>query len=146
MLLFRNSILLILGLSALAAGPVFALDWRQVSVGSVRFRVEIAQTTQEREQGLMYRRELPPDQGMLFIQPPNRVIFWMKNTLIPSDILYFDTNGWLSQIEASARPCITPTCPFYPSDRDDIRYVLEINAGEAARRGIRVGDRLQLEE
>lgn len=144
--LFRNSILLIFGLSTLVVGPVLAFDWQQVSVGSARFRVEIAQTSQEREQGLMYRRELPPDQGMLFIQPPNRAIFWMKNTLIPLDILYFDTNGWLSQIEASARPCMTPTCPLYPSDRDDIRYILELNAGEAARRGIRVGDRLRLEE
>ncbi|MER2601562.1 MAG: DUF192 domain-containing protein [Candidatus Competibacter phosphatis] len=61
------------------------------------------------------------------------------------DLLYFDINGWLSQIEAGVPPCATPTCPLYPSDTSEVRYILEINAGEAARRGIRVGDRLRLE-
>ncbi|MDG4553100.1 MAG: DUF192 domain-containing protein [Candidatus Competibacter sp.] len=132
-------------LAALAAAPAFALDPRRVTVGSAAFQVEIAQTPQERERGLMYRRELPRDRGMLFVQSPGPAVFWMKNTYIPLDLLYFDVNGWLSQIEADVPPCATPTCPLYPSDTSEVRYILEINAGEAARRGIRVGDRLQLE-
>lgn len=142
---YRSVILLSCWLVALATAPAFAFDLRRVTVGPTTFQVEIAQTPQERERGLMYRRELPRDQGMLFVQSPGPAVFWMKNTYIPLDLLYFDINGWLSQIEADVPPCATPTCPLYPSDTSEVRYILEINAGEAARRGIRVGDRLRLE-
>jgi len=142
---YRSFMLLSCWLAALATVPTFALDLRRVTVGPTTFQVEIAQTPQERERGLMYRRELPRDQGMLFVQSPGPAVFWMKNTYIPLDLLYFDINGWLSQIEADVPPCATPTCPLYPSDTSEVRYILEINAGEAVRRGIRVGDRLRLE-
>ena len=142
---YRSVILLSCWLVALATASAFAFDLRRVTVGPATFQVEIAQTLQERERGLMYRRELPRDQGMLFVQSPGPAVFWMKNTYIPLDLLYFDINGWLSQIEADVPPCATPTCPLYPSDTREVRYILEINAGEAARRGIRVGDRLRLE-
>ena len=142
---YRSVILLSCWLVALATASAFAFDLRRVTVGPATFQVEIAQTLQERERGLMYRRELPRDQGMLFVQSPGPAVFWMKNTYIPLDLLYFDINGWLSQIEADVSPCATPTCPLYPSDTSEVRYILEINAGEAARRGIRVGDRLRLE-
>ena len=69
----------------------------------------------------------------------------MKNTHIPLDLLYFDADGRLSQIEANVPPCKTPVCPVYPSETATVGYILEINAGEAARRGIRLGDRLRLE-
>lgn len=142
---YRSVILLSCWLVALASTSAFAFDLRRVTVGPATFQVEIAQTLQERERGLMYRRELPRDQGMLFVQSPGPAVFWMKNTYIPLDLLYFDINGWLSQIEADVPPCATPTCPLYPSDTSEVRYILEINAGEAARRSIRVGDRLRLE-
>ena len=142
---YRSVILLSCWLVALATASAFAFDLRRVTVGPTTFQVEIAQTLQERERGLMYRRDLPRDQGMLFVQSPGPAVFWMKNTYIPLDLLYFDINGWLSQIEAGVPPCAMPTCPLYPSDTSEVRYILEINAGEAARRGIRVGDRLRLE-
>ena len=82
---------------------------------------------------------------MLFVQSPGPALFWMKNTYIPLDLLYFDAGGTLLQIQADTPPCATPSCPIYPSDIDTVRYILEINAGEAARRGIHVGDRLRLE-
>jgi len=69
----------------------------------------------------------------------------MKNTYIPLDLLYFNADGRLLQIEAGVLPCVTPTCPIYPSATATVRYILEINAGEAARRGIRIGDPLRLE-
>jgi uncharacterized membrane protein (UPF0127 family) len=125
--------------------PVQALDLSRIAVGSETFQVEVARTPQQRQQGLMFRRELPQDQGMLFEQPPGPAAFWMKNTSIPLDLLYFDAGGRLLQIEASAPPCTTPICPIYRSATATVRYILEINAGEAARRGIRVGDRLRLE-
>jgi hypothetical protein len=118
--------------------------WR-VTVGPATFRVEMARTPQERARGLMFRRELPMDRGMLFVQPTGPAVFWMKNTYIPLDLLYFDAEGRLSQIVANAPPCETPSCPMYPSAAPTVRYILEINAGEAARRGIRPGDRLELE-
>jgi uncharacterized membrane protein (UPF0127 family) len=143
--LFRGFTLLSFWLAALMVGPVRALELTRVTVGSAAFQVEMAQTAQERERGLMFRRELPHDRGMLFVQSSGPAAFWMKNTYIPLDLLYFDADGALLQIEANTPPCTTPTCPIYPSNTVTVRYILEINAGEAARRGIRVGDRLQLE-
>lgn len=136
---------LLLGLIALAVESANALDLKRVTVGSATFRVEMAITPQERERGLMFRRELPGDRGMLFVQPPGPAVFWMKNTYISLDLLYFDAEGRLAQIVANVPPCATPTCPVYPSKTAMVRYILEINAGEAARRGIQVGDRLRLE-
>lgn len=128
-----------------AAVPGLARDLRPVTVGPATFQVEMARTAQERARGLMFRRELPRDQGMLFVQPTGPATFWMKNTYIALDLLYFDPDGRLLQIVAEAPPCATPTCPIYPSESATVRYILEINAGEAARRGIQVGDRLRLE-
>ena len=136
---------LLLGSIALAVESANALELKRVTVGSATFRVEMAITPQERERGLMFRRELPGDRGMLFVQPPGPAVFWMKNTYIPLDLLYFDAEGRLLQLEANAPPCVTPVCPVYPSATATVRYILEINAGEAARRGIRPGDRLGLE-
>jgi uncharacterized membrane protein (UPF0127 family) len=136
---------LLLGLTGWPVEPVSALQLKRVMVGSAAFRVEMAQTPEERERGLMFRRELPANQGMLFVQPPGPALFWMKNTYIPLDLLYFDAEGWLLQIEANVPPCTAPNCPIYPSETATVRYILEINAGEAARRGIRVGDRLRTE-
>lgn len=116
-----------------------------VTVGSVRFQVEIARTPQERELGLMFRRELPSDQGMLFEQPVGRAIFWMKNTYIPLDLLYFDAEGRLAEIQANAQPCVTQDCRLYPSKSAAVRYILELNAGEAAKRGIQPGDQLRMQ-
>jgi hypothetical protein len=133
------------GLATLTGEPAFALHLARVTVGSAAFQVEMAQTLEERQQGLMFRQELPPERGMLFVQPPGPALFWMKNTYIPLDLLYFDAGGTLLQIQADTPPCTTPNCPIYPSDTDTVRYILEINAGEARRRGIRIGDRLRLE-
>lgn len=131
--------------TAMAGRLAVALDLTRVTVGPAAFQVEMARTAQERERGLMFRRELPRDGGMLFVQAPGPATFWMKNTYIPLDLLYFDADGRLLQVEAGVLPCVTPTCPIYPSATATVRYVLEINAGEAARRGIRVGDQLRLE-
>ena len=141
----RHGFAALLGLTTLIVAPVLALDLARVTVGPATFQVEVAQTIEERQQGLMFRRELPQGQGMLFVQPPGPAAFWMKNTYIPLDLLYFDADGKLLQIRADTPPCTTPNCPIYPSATTTVRYILEINAGEAARRGIQVGDRLRLE-
>ena len=97
--------------TVMAGRSAVALDWAQITVGPATLRVEMARTPQERERGLMFRRALPQDQGMLFVQAPGPAAFWMKNTYIPLDLLYFDADGRLLQIEARAPPCSTPTRP-----------------------------------
>ena len=128
--------------------PIVAVtaELTRLTVGSAEFQVELAQTPEQRERGLMYRAALPDGRGMLFVQPPGPAVFWMKNTLIPLDLLYFDSEGRLSQIVAEAPPCKIANCPLYPSQTPTVRYILEINAGEAARRGIRIGERLTFEK
>lgn len=105
------------------------------------FTIEIADDDAEREMGLRNRTTLAPDSGMLFIfERPQRVAFWMKNTLMPLDILYFDGERRLTQIFPDAPPCERDPCAVYPSDHDDIRYVLELGSGEAHTIGTKIGD------
>jgi uncharacterized membrane protein (UPF0127 family) len=104
------------------------------------FTVEIAATPAEQEHGLMDRTSMPADHGMLFVFPDSQPrTFWMKNTLIPLDILFFDAARHLVTIQADAQPCKADPCKLYPSDTS-ARYVLELNAGTAARLGARKGD------
>lgn len=116
-----------------------------VQVGAAAFSVEVADTDEKRHRGLMFRRYLPADQGMLFTQPPGRAEFWMKNTLIPLDLLFFDADGTLVEVLPEVQPCRQSPCPIYPSASAAVVYILEINGGEARRRSIRVGDTLSLD-
>jgi len=116
-----------------------------IRVNDTRFHVEIAQTLQERQQGLMFRTQLPADHGMLFIQPEAApTAFWMKNTYIPLDLLYFDSAGRLQEIYAGVPPCTVPACPSYVSN-GPIKYILEINAGSAQRFDLKPGAQLHLQ-
>ncbi|GAA4813942.1 hypothetical protein GCM10011365_19810 [Marinicella pacifica] len=119
----------------------------QVSINEVTFQVSLAEDDNSRAMGLMYKKSLPPDAGMLFIFPDSRPrAFWMKNTLIPLDILYFNHNKILVSIQADVPPCrnTTSRCPNYPSEKP-AQYVLEINAGLADKYGFKVGDELILD-
>lgn len=105
-----------------------------VELGGERYLVEIARTDAELARGLMFRDELPKGHGMLFLwdhEAPRA--FWMKNTRIPLDILYFDAQRRLVSVAANTPPCsLGDRCPSYPSE-GPAQYVLEINAGEARR-------------
>ena len=120
-------LLMLLSACAAARAP-----W--VEVGGERFQVEIADDDAERSRGLMFREAMPPDHGMLFIhdrQEPQA--YWMKNTKIPLDILYFDRQRRLVSQQRDVPPCSAgDRCPPYPS-RGPALYVLELNAGQAAR-------------
>ncbi|HEV8693669.1 MAG TPA: DUF192 domain-containing protein [Lysobacter sp.] len=105
-----------------------------VELGGQRYAVEIADDDAERERGLMFRDELASDRGMLFIHDREEPqAYWMKNTRIPLDILYFDNSRRLVSQQRDVPPCaLGDGCPPYPSSVA-ARYVLELNAGEAAR-------------
>lgn len=106
-------------------------DW-----GQARFSVELADSADERARGLMFRDFLPAGGGMLFVYPrPGRVAFWMRNTLIPLDILFLDQTGTVTYIHANAEPGNETPIP----GGDAVRFVLEINGGLAARLGLEEG-------
>ncbi len=112
----------------------------KVCTDEICFDVEIADSLSERKQGLMYREHLEENKGMLFIFDEQKIHpFWMKNTLIPLDIIWIDEQMEIVSIFPNAQPCKTEQC-------DSIRplkkakYVLEINGGMAAEKGIDVHD------
>lgn len=110
--------------------------------GKVSVSVEIATTPEAREVGLMNRTELDHDAGMLFIYPPNRAIaLWMKNTLIPLDMLFIDKWGIIRFIKHDAQPHdLTPV----PEPTGIVaRAALELNGGRAEALGIKIGDQVQ---
>ncbi len=129
---------------ALVAGCASGHDaW--VELGGERYTVEVADDEAERARGLMFRDELPAGRGMLFIHPREEPqAYWMKNTRIPLDILYFDDARQLVSQQRDVPPCsLGDRCPPYPSDAP-ARYVLELNAGEATKLGLANGAQLRL--
>ncbi|MDT8329378.1 MAG: DUF192 domain-containing protein [Roseovarius sp.] len=104
--------------------------------GEAAFRVELADTDAERAQGLMHRESLAASAGMLFVYPePKSVGFWMKNTLIPLDMIFMDATGTVRRIGHEAQP--HDERPVMGGD--GIQTVLEINGGLARRIGISEG-------
>ena len=116
----------------------------RVVLGGKTFDVEIADSSQEQALGLMFRDSMPEDAGMLFIFPNEAPrSFWMKNTRIPLDIMYFDRELRMVSLSANTPPCKVTRCPSYPSTGPAM-YVLELNAGLAERLGVGPGSELTL--
>ena len=115
-----------------------------VELGNQRYAIEIADDDAERARGLMFRDAMADDHGMLFIHDREEPqAYWMKNTRIPLDILYFDRDRRLVSQQRDVPPCsLGDGCPPYPSDAP-ARYVLELNAGEAARLQLKDGAELR---
>ena len=141
----------IFAIAALALTLVATTAWAQLQTfeqdrlaiatagGAQQFAVELAVTSEQRAQGLMYRERLPADAGMLFLYPAARQIaMWMKNTLIPLDMLFIGDDGRILHIAERAIPGSTATI----SSMQPARAVLELNGGTAARLKIQVGDRV----
>ena len=108
--------------------------------GAVVVKVEIADTVDTRARGLMYRKDLAPDAGMLFLFPTETLQnFWMKNTPLPLDMIFISANHRIVGIVANTRPFSTdPRVVEGPS-----KYVLEVNAGFSAKHGIVAGDQVE---
>ncbi len=116
-----------------------------VEIGGQRYAVEVADDNAERARGLMFRDSLPAEAGMLFIHEHEEPqAYWMKNTRIALDILYFDGQRRLVSQQRDVPPCtLGDRCPPYPSDAP-ARYVLELNAGQAERLRLQNGTELRL--
>ena len=105
-----------------------------------RFTVEVARTGPEQQQGLMNRASRAPDRGMIFpYDPPQPVAFWMKNTLIPLDLIYVAPGGRILRIEVNAVPLSLDQLP----SGGPVEAVLELAGGRAAELGIGTGDMVE---
>ncbi|MYZ48101.1 DUF192 domain-containing protein [Propylenella binzhouense] len=111
----------------------------EASGGSHRFMVELATTSEQRSRGLMFRREMGADEGMLFdFDSEREVTMWMHNTYLPLDMVFIGADGRVKTVAERT----TPLSDRIISSRVPVRFVLEINAGRAAEAGIRPGDRV----
>jgi uncharacterized protein len=107
--------------------------------GQVKLKVEVARTPEEQARGLMFRESLPADGGMIFpLDPPRHASFWMKNTVIPLDMIFIRSDGSIARIEPETTPqSLTPV----PSG-EPVAAVLELAGGRASALGIAEGDRV----
>jgi uncharacterized membrane protein (UPF0127 family) len=104
--------------------------------------VEVARTADEQERGLMFRNALAPDAGMLFVFPDEREhVFWMKNTLIPLDMIFIADGGRVVGVVENAEPLTTSQRTVHTPSR----YVLEVNGGWSAAHGVKAGDVVRME-
>jgi uncharacterized membrane protein (UPF0127 family) len=107
--------------------------------GPHRFKVELAKTPEQMTQGLMFRTSLAPDAGMLFdYRQPTAATMWMRNTLIPLDMLFVDARGRIVNIHERA----VPQSDDVIAAAEPVRAVIELNGGTAERLGIEPGDRV----
>jgi len=108
--------------------------------------VELAADDENRAQGLMYRDQLRPGTGMLFLFPEEgEYPFWMKNTRIVLDMIWIDSNKRIAHIAHDVQPCQVEDCPSYPPHAR-ARYVLEVSGGVARAHGLKAGDILRFEQ
>lgn len=108
-----------------------------ITIGDKKYKVEIADTSEKQEKGLMGRESLPEDQGMLFIyDEPQDLSYWMKNTLISLDIIFIDDDMEVVSVK-QGQPMSEE-----PITEDDVQYVLEVNSNS----GIEEGDQLVVED
>jgi len=122
-------------------GPINRnLPTTTMRLGNEQFTLEVADEDKEREVGLMNRRSMPADHGMIFVFPQeSRLSFYMKNTLIPLDILYLDGDGDVVSVH-QMQPLDLTSIP----SRAPAKYAIELNLGTAARLGLKPGDHLDV--
>ncbi len=104
--------------------------------------VEVAETETQRAQGLMFRRFLPPQYGMLFVYEKMQLLtVWMKNTFIAIDVIFISDQGQIVSMARNLKPCQKKPCEIYKSSQK-ARYMLEVNAGFIDQQGVALGQRI----
>ena len=136
------SLVLTAGLSTCRSEPSVVIATK--SGKEHAFRVEIADTDELRARGLMYRESMAENEGMVFIfDTPGSYPFWMKNTLIPLDMIWVDADRRVVFIAPSVPPCKADPCPNFPATPPPpALYVVEVVSGFAKKHGVKVGDQL----
>ena len=115
----------------------------QVCFGDKCIKVEVVQKEEELHRGLQFRKSLDPDSGMLFVFKKSwPYAFWMKDTLIPLDMIWMDDTRKIVHIEHNVPPCAADPCPRYQPHYEAL-YVLEVNAGYAAALGLQLNDQAE---
>lgn len=110
---------------------------------TAEINAEVADTQEKIERGLMHRESLCEDCGMIFVfDKEKETNFWMKNTLIPLDIIFLDENKEIVNIAENAVPCKTEECALYPS-QFPVKYAIEVNAGFVDKKGIKLGEKAE---
>ncbi len=146
-MLKRLAVLFLLALAPWSApaqtGPQPTLPQSELFIESAsgrhRFLVELALTPEQMSRGLMFRTQMAADAGMLFdFRREEPVAFWMRNTILPLDMLFIDRAGRIANIAERTVPFSEATVP----SQVPVRAVLQLNAGTAQRLGLRVGDRV----
>lgn len=124
----------------------FRISLEKQNGESVPVQVEVADSEKERALGLMNRESMDENKGMLFIFESDTLSgFWMKDTLIPLDMLFIDSKMKIVAIEDSAQPCIETPCTVY-NPGVAYRYVVEVNAGWSEKNDIQIGDSFDLSD
>ena len=140
-------ILLIIFLMNLLANCAKIIDknFEEISIDNgnklIKINAEVADDSDEKAKGLMFREKLNEDEGMLFVfENEQEQTFWMKNTLVPLDILFVDKNLKIVDIK-NAIPCKEDPCALYKSSKP-AKYVLEVNGNFTIKNNIKAGDRI----
>lgn len=124
--------------TALAAPKLEKLTF-ETSAGPRVFQIEVALTAEQRQTGLMYRRSMPDDHGMLFdFDRPQEISMWMQNTYVSLDMVFVSADGRVTRIAERTEPLSTRIIP----SEGPARYVVELVAGAAERIGLKPGDRV----
>lgn len=127
-------------LTSCSTSPTMPSATFQTKTGKAFLNIETVKTEAEREKGLMYRESLPENQGMLFtFDDEMRLTFWMKNTLIPLDMVFLDHTKKVVHIAHDVQPCKADPCPLTPS-MSAAKYVIETNAGWTEKNHVAEGD------
>ena len=125
-------------LPAAAQAPQTDLPRVKLSTGMYQIDAQVASTPEQRMIGLMFRKEMPQYEGMLFVfDQPSEQCFWMKNTLLPLSAAFIDDSGAVVNVEEMKPQTLDSHCSARP-----VRYVLEMNQGWFAKKGIKAGTRL----
>jgi uncharacterized membrane protein (UPF0127 family) len=128
------------GCNSRSAVPQSGLPVVAIQVGQKTYQCEIAADDANREQGLMHRKSMPEDHGMIFVFGYEQVLyFWMKNTLIPLDIVYLNRDGKVVAVRQ-----MKPLDVSSVGSKEPAQYAIELNAGQAEKSGVKEGDIIRL--